>query len=128
VIALGQEANAFLQQHCASSQALFKVRLALEEMLLNLIDHATGSVTPHIDVQVSIEPERVVIVIEDDCKPFDIRTAPAFDQSRPLEDRPPGGMGIHLVRSLMDEISYERVSSRNRLRLVVLTPASPAHR
>jgi anti-sigma regulatory factor (Ser/Thr protein kinase) len=119
VMALGPEVNAFLERHGASKEAVFKVRLALEEMLLNLIDHATGSVTQCIAVQVDIEADRIVIVIEDDSDPFDIRSAPAFDKSRPLEERRPRGMGIQLVRSLMDEISYERLPSRNRLRLVV---------
>jgi serine/threonine-protein kinase RsbW len=119
VVALGSEVKDFLERSGASGRAIFKVRLALEEMILNLIDHATGSATQRIDVRVEVEPERVVVVIEDDGDPFDIRSAPEFDKSRPLEERRPRGMGIQLVRSLMDEIHYERLHSRNRLRLTV---------
>jgi anti-sigma regulatory factor (Ser/Thr protein kinase) len=119
VVALGSEVKDFLERSGAPGRAVFKVRLALEEMLLNLIDHATGSLTQRVDVRVDVEPERVVVVIEDDADPFDIRSAPEFDKSRPLEERRPRGMGIQLVRSLTDEIHYERLHSRNRLRLVV---------
>jgi serine/threonine-protein kinase RsbW len=121
VVPLESEVRDFLHLHGASSQAVFKVRLALEELLLNLIDHATGSLTQRIDVQVDIEDDRIVIVIEDDNAPFDIRSAPEFDKSTPLVQRHPRGMGIQLVRSLMDEITYERLPSHNRLRLVVAT-------
>jgi serine/threonine-protein kinase RsbW len=119
VVALGSEVKEFLERSGASERAIFKVRLALEEMLLNLIEHATGSRTQRIDVRVDVEPERVVIVIEDDGDPFDIRSAPEFDKSRPLEERQPRGMGIQLVRSLIDEMHYERLHSRNHLRLTV---------
>jgi anti-sigma regulatory factor (Ser/Thr protein kinase) len=118
-VTLGSEVKEFLERSGASGRAIYKVRLALEEMVLNLIDHATGSLTQRIDVRVDVEPERVVIVIEDDGDPFDIRSAPEFDKSRPLEERRPRGMGIQLVRSLADEIHYERLHSRNRLRLTV---------
>jgi serine/threonine-protein kinase RsbW len=119
VAALGLEVKDFLERNGASGRAVFKVRLALEEMLLNLIDHATGSATGRIDVRVDAEADSIVIVIEDDGDPFDIRSAPEFDKSRTLAERQSGGMGIQLMRGLMDEIHYERLPSRNRLRLVV---------
>jgi anti-sigma regulatory factor (Ser/Thr protein kinase) len=97
----------------------FKVRLLLEELVLNLIDHAVGSATDHIDVRIEIEPSRIVLVLEDDSEPFDPRSAPAFDKDKPLAERGPRGMGIHLVRSLAEEMAYQRIEGRNQLRVVL---------
>ena len=112
-----------VQRFCAENRlpraVSFKVGLVLEELVLNLIDHAVGPATDRIDVRIDLEPGRVVLVLEDDGAPFDPRSAPAFDNTRPLEERGPRGMGIHLVRSLAEEIAYERVGSRNRLRVVI---------
>jgi anti-sigma regulatory factor (Ser/Thr protein kinase) len=121
LIALAPVVKEFLERHGAARPAIFKVQLALEEMILNLINHGTGSATGRIDVGVEVGPERIVVVIEDDGDPFDIRSAPEFDTSRPLDERRAGGMGIQLMRGMMDEIHYERVQSRNRLRLVINT-------
>ena len=97
----------------------FKVRLVLEELVLNLIDHAVGSATNRIDIRLELERGRVVLVLEDDGAPFDPRSAPAFDKAKPLEERGPRGMGIHLVRSMTEAIAYERIDSRNHLRVVI---------
>jgi anti-sigma regulatory factor (Ser/Thr protein kinase) len=113
------EVKAFLAEQHVPWAAAFKVRLVLEELILNLIDHATGSATDRIDVCIGIEPGRVVLVLEDDGNPFDPRSAPAFDKAKPLEERSPRGMGIHLVRSMAEEMDYARVGDRNRLRVVV---------
>jgi serine/threonine-protein kinase RsbW len=90
-----------------------------EELVLNLIDHAVDSVTDRIDLGIDLQPVRVVLVLEDDGAPFDPRSAPAFDKTKPLVEREPRGMGIHLVRSMTESIAYERVGKRNRLQVVI---------
>jgi anti-sigma regulatory factor (Ser/Thr protein kinase) len=96
-----------------------RVRMVVEELVLNLIDHATGPTAGRIDLRIDLELTRVVIVLEDDAEPFDPRSAPAFDATRPMEERGPRGMGIHLVRSMTQEMDYERAGSRNRLRVAI---------
>ena len=118
-LAVAAEAEAYLAEQHVPPTAAFKVRLVLEELILNLIDHATGSATNRIHVCIRIEPGRVVLALEDDGNPFDPRSAPAFDKAKPLEERSPRGMGIHLVRSMSEEMDYARVGDRNRLRVVV---------
>jgi serine/threonine-protein kinase RsbW len=122
LIALAPEVEDFLARRGVAAGAVIKVRVALEEIILNLIKHATGSASRRIDVGLEVEAGRVVLVIEDDGAPFDPRSAPEFDRDRPLEARRPGGMGLQVVRSLADEIHYERLPARNRLRLVVARP------
>ncbi len=119
LIALGPEAEAFLAGNGVPSDAVVRVRVALEEMILNLINHSTGLAGSPIDVRLEAEPGRVVVLIEDEGDPFDPRSAPEFDTAQPLEARRPGGMGIQLVRSFVTEMDYERLPGRNRLRLVI---------
>jgi serine/threonine-protein kinase RsbW len=112
-----------VQQFCAENHLreslTFKIRLILEELVLNLIDHAVGSMTEKIDIQLVLEPGQLVFLLEDDGTPFDPRSAPFFDKTKPLEERGPRGMGIHLVRSFAQGIEYERIGSRNRLQVVI---------
>jgi serine/threonine-protein kinase RsbW len=122
LIGLAPEVDDFLPRHAVSPAAVARVRVVLEEVILNLINHGTGWVTGVIDVRVEVEPGRVVVVIEDDCAPFDPRSAPEFDKTRPLEERSAGGMGIQLVRSLAAEMDYQQLPGRNRLRVVVASP------
>jgi serine/threonine-protein kinase RsbW len=116
---VAEEVEAFCAQHDLPRTTHSRVRVVLEELVLNLIDHATGAVTGRLDLRIDVEPTRVVIVLEDDATPFDLRSAPPFDKNRPLEQRGSRGMGIQLVRSMTQEMDYERVDSRNRLRVVI---------
>ena len=59
----------------------------------------------------------VLLEVEDDGKPFDPLQAPPPDLTLPLEKRPIGGLGIHLIRNLMDEVTYARVGGRNVLKM-----------
>ena len=63
------------------------------------------------------EPPRCEVVVSDDGPAFDPLAAAAPDTSLGVEERPIGGLGIALVRRLMDEVEYERRDGRNHLRL-----------
>jgi serine/threonine-protein kinase RsbW len=123
LIELAAEVQVFLTGCGLCERVIFKVQLGLEEAIRNLIEHATGSATNRIQVRIDVGHDQVAIVLEDDGLPFDPRSAPPFDRSRPLEEREPRGMGLQLLRTLIDEIHYERLDSRNRLRLVVASPS-----
>jgi anti-sigma regulatory factor (Ser/Thr protein kinase) len=106
------------------------LRLALEEAFVNVVRYAWegGQHTAHL--RLAREGGAVVAILEDDGRPFNPLDAPPFDPDAPLEERREGGMGIHMVRSLTDEQTYERRGGRNRLRLVVRykpseTPTAP---
>jgi len=63
--------------------------------------------------------DALTIEMVDDGKPFDPLTdAPVPDVNAPMEERPIGGLGVFLVRKLMDELTYRREEGRNHLTLV----------
>jgi anti-sigma regulatory factor (Ser/Thr protein kinase) len=116
---VAKEVEAFCARHGLPEPARFKVCVILEELVLNQIDHAIGPATDRLDLCIDLEPSRVSIVLEDDAAPFDPRSAPPFDRTRPLEERGPRGMGIQLVRSMAQDIEYARAGTRNQLRVVI---------
>jgi serine/threonine-protein kinase RsbW len=85
----------------------FTVDLIIEELFTNLVKYSRGGVQP-ISIGLGMDGERLVIRITDfDGEPFDLTQAPAVDTSRPIAERKPGGLGIHFVRQIADELRYE---------------------
>jgi len=97
----------------------FKLTLALEEAVVNVISHAFAGVPPphSITVRLDIAAQSVTVEIIDNGRPFDPTSAPDPDLSLPLEQRHPGGLGIHLMRGMMDRLHYRRSYGSNILRL-----------
>ncbi len=97
----------------------FRVALALEEAVTNVIAHAFDEMPPPhvITVRLGITRRLLVAEISDNGRPFDPTVAPAPDLSLPIEQRSAGGLGIHLMRSMMDRIRYRRRGDKNLLRL-----------
>ncbi len=98
---------------------IFRANLVLEELALNIINHGHDDGLHEIEIKLTSEAEALTIEVTDDGKPFDplthIRPPDAMGS---LEDRPVGGLGIHLVRTMMDELRYKREGGRNHLILV----------
>jgi anti-sigma regulatory factor (Ser/Thr protein kinase) len=87
--------------------------LALEEVFMNIVIHGA----PGTWVHVSLTPaaDGVTMTVEDDGPPFDPLSLPPPDVGAGLDERPIGGLGVFLVRQMMDTISYQRVGARNQL-------------
>ncbi len=108
---------------CASEgvaeDVTFKLTLALEEAVINVISHAFAGVPPphSITVRLAIAARSVTADIIDNGRPFDPTSAPDPDLSLPLERRRPGGLGIHLMRGMVDRLHYRRSDGSNILRL-----------
>jgi anti-sigma regulatory factor (Ser/Thr protein kinase) len=102
-----------------AGDTVFKMTLALEEAVANVIQHAfAGAPAPHrIEVQFDIVDRCVTAVVIDNGRPFDPSAAPEPDLSLPLEQRDPGGLGILLIHRMVDRIEYRRSGGRNRLHL-----------
>ena len=104
-----------------SNDLLFRVHLVLEELVLNIIDYGfdDGKDDHELEVILISEDDNLTIEITDDGIPFDpLHDAKIPDTDAPLEDRPIGGLGVHLVRTMMVEVSYRREDGKNHLTLV----------
>lgn len=96
----------------------FKVNLALEELVINIMDYGFEGGDHEIEITLISEDHRLILEISDTGKPFDPLTeAPVPDVDAPMEDRPIGGLGIYLVRNMMDDMQYRRENDRNYLTL-----------
>lgn len=109
----------FCLAQAVPADAGFKIDLALEEVFSNIVRHGYGDGRAHeIAVRLERRYGRVRIQVDDDGRPFDPLRAPQVDTAAPLEERRPGGLGIHLVRQLLDQVRYQRRETGNRLVLV----------
>ena len=96
-----------------------KLRLAVEEAVVNVIDYAyPAGQEGDIEVQMMFDGETLKTVIIDSGVAFDPTAKEKADTSLSIEDRQIGGLGILLVRELMDSINYERAEGQNFLTLI----------
>ena len=90
--------------------------VALDEVLSNVARHGGPSGGP-VQVDFKLTGDRLTVTVEDDAPPFNPLDAPPADTSSPLEQRKAGGVGIELVRTLLESVRYEHTGGRNRLTL-----------
>jgi sigma-B regulation protein RsbU (phosphoserine phosphatase) len=97
-------------------EAIFNLNLALEEAVSNVIMYAYPEKTDNVvDIEAMVEGKRVSFVITDSGKPFDPTAKETVDINADMGERPIGGLGIHLVRTIMDMVNYERKEGKNVL-------------
>ena len=111
--------GAFIKEVCAEREVedsmAKNIRLAVEEAVVNIIDYAQ---TETVEVDAYSNNEVLRIVIRDSGAAFDPTEVREADTSLSAEERPVGGLGILLVRQLMDSINYERIDGKNVLTLI----------
>ncbi|MBP5302931.1 MAG: ATP-binding protein [Bacteroidales bacterium] len=95
------------------------LNLALEEAVTNVILYAypVGS-DGLVDIEAIMRKGQLDFIITDSGIPFDPTQRPEVDINASLDERPIGGLGIHLVRQLMDSVSYRREDGKNILTLI----------
>ena len=92
----------------------YDAKFALEELFTNIVKYGAKSDTA-VTVGLDLHPDRLIIALTDpDSEFFDIRRTAEVRVDAPLAERRPGGLGIHLVKKLMDDIDYEYVGRRSR--------------
>jgi serine/threonine-protein kinase RsbW len=94
-----------------------KFELALEEVFMNVVMHGSPEAGPQVEVSVILCDGGVTLMVEYDGPAFDPLLLPAPDVAASLEERKVGGLGVFLVRQMMDAVSYQRVAARNQLRM-----------
>ena len=94
------------------------LNLAIEEAVVNVMKYAyPQGAQGKIDISANIDGDDVVFIISDSGVAFNPTTKSEVDINQMAEDRPIGGLGIHLVRNIMDSVQYERLNGKNILTL-----------
>ena len=97
---------------------VFNLNLVLEEAVVNIINYAYPKEEHQfIYLSASLCEDSIVFVLTDTGKEFDPTIAPEADITLSAEDRPIGGLGIFLIRQIMNEVKYERIDGKNFLTL-----------
>lgn len=101
-----------------SKKMIFELNLALDELFTNIISYGVKDDREHL-VRVTLTPEKeaLCVCIEDDGVAFDPTEFEQPDVSCSVAQCKIGGLGIHIINKLMDEICYERCGDKNILRL-----------
>jgi anti-sigma regulatory factor (Ser/Thr protein kinase) len=102
-----------LPQKCRS-----EINLGLDELFTNIISYGFQDEAEH-QVKFTLEKreENLVVQVEDDGTPFNPLDAATPELSRDLDSIDIGGLGIHLVKKMMDDIDYQRIEGKNKLTL-----------
>lgn len=97
---------------------VFNLTLVMEEAVVNVINYAYPK-EEHEKIYVSarLHGGSIIMVIADNGKEFDPTLAPEADITLSAEERPIGGLGIFLIRNIMNEVKYERIEGKNILTL-----------
>ena len=93
------------------------LNLALEEAVVNVMSYAYPDSQGDVKVDIMIDDQKVVSILTDSGIPFDPTKKGDVDTTLPAEERPIGGLGIHLVKQIMDKVSYQYVGNQNILTL-----------
>jgi serine/threonine-protein kinase RsbW len=110
--------------HGLTRSVTWPVEVSLDEVLANVVRHGLAGRGEAAAVELDLRLDAVAsppvceVVVSDDGPEFDPLAAAAPDTSLGIDEREIGGLGIALVRRLMDEVEYERRDGRNRLRLL----------
>jgi len=107
---------------------VFDMQVCLEELMSNIVRHggvhpSSTSYLPQADpansllisITVNVLPDRIILAVEDNGRPFNVAQASAKLVDRPLGEVQPGGLGIHLIKSFADNLEYRRTEKGNRV-------------
>jgi sigma-B regulation protein RsbU (phosphoserine phosphatase) len=111
---VNDEFNAFAEAHEIDTKVRRSLNLVFDELMNNTISYGYDDEGEHeIHVVLRLKGGVLHVTISDDGTPFNPFDISAPDTTLSLEERPIGGLGVHLVRSVMDEVSYQRKGERN---------------
>lgn len=108
--------EAWLEGAGLPMEVVTKAMIVFDEVISNILTHGASGTVPTVTVRLRTAPGELTAEVLDDGLPFDPLSRPDPDTSLPVEDRPIGGLGIHLVRELMDSVGYSHDGQSNRLR------------
>jgi sigma-B regulation protein RsbU (phosphoserine phosphatase) len=100
-------------------ERLFQLKLAVDEILSNVIMYAFEPGEQHeITIHLSSNESAITVTIEDDGRFFDPRAVPEAETDASIDERPIGGLGLHLARKSVDRLDYRRIADKNQVVLI----------
>lgn len=123
---LARATEQFGAEHHLSPQVVYQINLVLDELVTNVISYGYADADEHdIRIRLTAEPGRLRLVFEDDGRPFNPLEQAPPQLTGAVEDREEGGLGIFLVRKMMDRVEYRREGNRNILVMEKRVPSPP---
>jgi len=111
----------FADAHRLPAPIRRSTNVVLDELLNNIIAHGfAGREDGEVSIDVELRTDRLSVTLTDDGKPFNPFGTAAPDTALSVQERQIGGLGIHLVRRMMDAVSYQRRADRNVVTLAKL--------
>ncbi len=108
----------FVAHHKLDESISFVLQLAVEELFTNMAKHQAKN-SNDILIELAQKTDRVSVVLTDfGSRPYDINNSADYDPDQPLENRKPGGVGIHLVKKFINEINYDYQDGTSTITLI----------
>ncbi len=114
------EVRGFVDQHAKShgfnKQQIADIRLAVDEAITNIIKHAyQQDDSKSIDIEITLEENSIRIQLQDTGKKFRMKKYSEPDIEKKIKERKRGGMGLFLIHSLMDSVTYKSNNGLNEM-------------
>ncbi|MCL2010473.1 MAG: ATP-binding protein [Synergistaceae bacterium] len=106
--------NGYLELHNCQPYLRFQIDTAVEEIFMNIANYAYKPAEGYVTIRISAE-EKILIRFEDSGKPYNPLEQASPDLDKPVMARKIGGLGVFMVRQLMDEVAYTRADNKNVL-------------
>lgn len=101
-----------------SAQKVADIQLAVDEAYTNIIKHAyKNDSTKEVIINLEFDDDKMIVTLTDRGVGFDIEKYKRPDLKRQIEKKKRGGMGVYLIRKLMDEVTYNVKNQKNILRM-----------
>ena len=116
VRSLAQMVEEFGDANKLPEQQIYMINLALDELITNTVSYGLRGVSrPTIEIALQVSENTLVLTMEDNGQPFDPTRDTNPDLSSAVDERPVGGLGLHLIKTFADRVDYEYSDGKNRL-------------
>lgn len=103
-----------------SSELIFNINLALEEAMVNVFHYAyPDNAKKEVSMQIKLHENQLYFILTDSGVEFDPTKEGDVDITLPAEERNIGGLGIFLIKNIMNNVSYQRIDDRNILTMEI---------
>jgi anti-sigma regulatory factor (Ser/Thr protein kinase) len=110
--------RAYAADHAFDDGTIFVINFVIEEIFTNMVKYQPSTVND-VSIELSGDPHTLKIrMVDSGVEYFDPTDAPPVDTSKPLAERRPGGLGVHLVKQYVDEFSYQYVGNDSIITLI----------